>query len=79
MKVEVRMFSDFRKYLPEEAEKDQCCIEIENGSSLWKLLDNLGIPNQKPRVITVNDTNHREDYILKDADVVKVFPLAKGG
>ena len=73
------MFSDFRKYLPEKAEGDQFLIVLESGASVSQLLDKLGIPLQKPRVITVNDTNQREKHILKDADVVKIFPLAKGG
>lgn len=73
------MFSDFRNYLPEAAIRDECQIEASEGSSIGDILTQLELPEKKPRVITVNDTNRKEDFILNDGDVLKIFPLATGG
>ena len=73
------MFSHFQKYLPDDAEHDKCHIETETGTIISALLKHLGIPEQMARVITVNDTNRKEDFILNDADIVKIFPAAMGG
>ena len=35
--------------------------------------------NEKPKVLTVNDKHQQKEYILKDQDVVKIFPIAMGG
>jgi sulfur carrier protein ThiS len=79
MNVVVYMFSDFRKYLPPGSGRDHCKVQTIPGISVAELLDQLKVGNEKPRVITVNDTNRKEDYILTDGDVVKVFSVAKGG
>ena len=73
------MFSHFQKYLPAQAERDKCLIETETGTTISALLKHLGIPEEMARVITVNDTNRKEDFILNDADMVKIFPAAMGG
>lgn len=73
------MFSHFQKYLPAQAEGDKCHIETETGTRISILLKQLGIPEEMARVITVNDTNRKEDFILNDADMVKIFPAAMGG
>ena len=73
------MFSHFQKYLPAQAERDKCLIETETGTTVSALLKQIGIPEQIARVVTVNDTNRKEDFILNDDDIVKIFPAAMGG
>ena len=45
----------------------------------WFIDATPAFPEQMARVITVNDTNRKEDFILNDADMVKIFPAAMGG
>ena len=73
------MFSHFQKYLPVQAERDKFLIETQTGTTVSALLKQLGIPEQMARVVTVNDTNRKEDFILNDDDIVKIFPAAMGG
>ena len=73
------MFSHFQKYLPAQAERNKCLIETETRTTVSALLIQLGIPDQVARVITVNDTNRKEDFILNEDDMVKIFPAAMGG
>jgi hypothetical protein len=79
MEITVRMFSHFQKHLPADAERDRCVVQTDQGISIAVLLELLEIPDHRPRVITVNDTNRKEDFILEDKDVVKIFPVAMGG
>jgi len=79
MIVTVRMFSNFQKFLPPDAERDKCEVEIADGADLAELMDKLKIPTQMARVITVNDTNRKEYFKLDDRDIVKIFPVAMGG
>lgn len=73
------MFSHFQKYLPAQAERNKTLIETETGTTVSALLKQIGIPEQIARVVTVNDTNRKEDFILNDDDIVKIFPAAMGG
>jgi hypothetical protein len=73
------MFSNYRKYLPEGSEGDTCLIDVEKNLTIAQRLDLLQIPVEKPKVITVNDQNQKENYLLKKNDFVKIFPVAMGG
>lgn len=79
MILTVRLFSSFTKFLPAEAERDSFKVEAEAGTDLASLMEQLHIPARMTRVITVNDTNRKEDFVLGEGDVVKIFPVAMGG
>ena len=73
------MFSDIKKFLPQGSNDNYCEMTTEDGISVGELKNLLGIPEEKRCVVTVNDTNHRDDFVLKDRDLVKIFPVAMGG
>ncbi len=79
MIVTVRLFSSFTKFLPPDAERDSFRVETEADADLVSLMGQLNLPPKMPRVITVNDTNRKEDFVLGEGDVVKIFPVAMGG
>jgi hypothetical protein len=79
MILTVRLFSSFTKYLPADAERDSFKIETEAGTDLASLMEHLNIPPRMKRVITVNDTNRKENFVPGEGDVVKIFPVAMGG
>jgi len=79
MKVTVRLFSYFMKYLPSEAERDTWCVNLATNTTVVDLLTRLGLPSDVGRVITINDENRVEDVVLREGDVLKVFPVAMGG
>ncbi|MFC1762147.1 MoaD/ThiS family protein [Planctomycetota bacterium] len=79
MMVTVRLFSHLVKYLPPEAKHDTWTTALETDMCAGDLLTRLGFPPDIPRAITVNDENHKEDVVLQEGDVLKVFPVAMGG
>lgn len=79
IEVRIKMFSRLQKYLPPNADLKGWNSSVESGASVRELLLKNNIPVDVPMVITVNDTNEKADYILKDKDSVKLFPIAMGG
>ncbi len=75
----VRLFSNFRNFLPHHAEGDNVVLHPPDETDVKGILGILHIPAGMPRVITVNDENCGEGHILKEGDIVKVFPVAMGG
>jgi hypothetical protein len=73
------MFSDMKKFLPQGSDNNYCELTTDKGISILELKDLLGIPKEKRCVVTINDTNRRDDFVLEDRDLVKIFPVAMGG
>jgi molybdopterin converting factor small subunit len=79
MTITIRLFSDMKKYLPGVSEGDHRELDLDSGSTIGQLKRMLGIPGEKDCVVTVNDTNRKDEHVLDDKDTVKIFPTAMGG
>lgn len=84
MYIEVRMFMEFRKYLPLDAVEGKARVKVEEGTTVDGLLESLGVPLDEPKILVVNGVSHgacapASDQKLKDGDVVAVFPPVGGG
>ena len=54
-------------------------IELPQGSTLADLVEHLGLPPEKVRVIFVNGRIQQRDHILVSGDEVGLFPPVGGG
>ena len=84
MNVEVRMFMDFKKYLPSDSINGKAEICLKEGSTLEDLLKTLGIPVNQPKIIVINGISQGVstkvgEQVLKEEDVVSIFPPVAGG
>ena len=79
MKITIKAFSDYRKYIPQDASPGGWEVDITDGATIAELLEQIGIPADTPKVLTVNDTNEKADRVLKPNDLLKIFPMAMGG
>ncbi len=79
MKVEVKLFANFREYLPAGSKGYGCILEIEEGTTIGQVLRELKIPDSAPMITLVNGLHHRSDEALQPADVLSVFPPVGGG
>lgn len=82
--IEVKMFVDFQKYLPPDAVNGRAVISLEEGITLEELLNILGIPRDKPKMILINGLSQGvctqvKPQTLKQGDIVSIFPPAGGG
>ncbi len=90
VKVRVRAFASFREILGRETD-----LEVDEGSTVKDLLDNLATSNQRFKAEAFNSSGDLKDYVLlmknrkridpsgleelKDGDEVAVFPPVAGG
>jgi molybdopterin converting factor small subunit len=76
MLVNVKLMSMFARYLKNHKDGK---IDLEEGSTVRGLAENLGLPVKLVRIITVNGKQEDLDKVLTDGDLVYIFPPAIGG
>ena len=79
MKVEFILFAGLAQYMPEETGGKPFIVEIEEGTSVGKLLARFDVPREKKKIIFVNGIISKEETILKDGDRAGIFPIVAGG
>ena len=79
MEIEVKLFATLRDYLPEGSSRFSCKMKIEGSTRVEDILTNLKIPEEMPKIILVNGVHGKKDQILRDGDVLSVFPPVAGG
>ena len=79
MKIEVQLYATLSQYLLKGAEKRRAVMEFIDGTTVGRLLDQLGIPKEHPSMVLVNGIHAPDDTPLKDGDVLAVFPPLAGG
>jgi len=82
MKVELNLYASLGRYVPDVQERkgrNSCDVEIESGTTVGALLDQLGVPADAPKVIFLNGTHSERGAVLKEGDRVSAFPPVAGG
>jgi molybdopterin converting factor small subunit len=79
MRVQVKLFGEFRKHMPANSSSAAFGVDVDDGTSVQALLDTLGIPSDAPKTLVHNHRAGRLDAILLDADTLAVFPPVAGG
>ncbi len=79
MKVEVKLFANFREYLPPGSEKYSCTLEFAEGTTIKQVLARLKIPEDLPMVPLVNGIHRRPEDPLQPGDILSIFPPVAGG
>jgi molybdopterin synthase sulfur carrier subunit len=79
MKVEVKLFANFREYLPPGSSPYAHLLDIEEGTTIKQVLENLKVPPSNPMILLVNGIHKQADEVLQPGDVLSVFPPVAGG
>jgi molybdopterin converting factor small subunit len=86
MKIEVKLFAGFRKYVPDKSiEKDQAgransfVMDVPHGSKVGDITSSLGIPKDSKKIIFINGVHGDQETTLKENDRVGIFPPVAGG
>ncbi len=75
IKIDLQLFVTLSKYRPEKNE----FLEIQEGTSVGKLILDLGIPKDLVKLIFVNGKRQKTTYQLKNNDRLGLFPPVGGG
>jgi molybdopterin synthase sulfur carrier subunit len=81
MKIVVKLFATLREYLPGGPDKYSCTMDIREGSRVEEVVEQLKIPKEIPLIILINgiQSQEREKQVLKEGDVLSIFPPIAGG
>jgi molybdopterin converting factor small subunit len=79
MDIEVKLFATLRDYLPKGSTRFSCRMEIDGQTRIQDILTKLKVPEEIPKIILVNGIHGKKDQVLKEGDVVSIFPPVAGG
>ena len=79
MEIEVKLFATLRDYLPKGSDRFSCNMEVEGSTRVQDILSRLKIPEEMPKIILINGIHGKKDQVLKDGDVLSIFPPVAGG
>ena len=79
MKIEIRLFASFSRYLPPHAEGQKAEMTLKEGTTVKDLLVQLGVPLESVKLVFVNGIHTPLDYMIEDGDRIGAFPPVAGG
>ena len=79
MEIEVKLFATLRDYLPKESSRFSCKMKIDGQTQVKDILSSLKIPEEIPKILLVNGIHAKKEQILKEGDVLSIFPPVAGG
>ncbi len=81
MRIELRLFATLRRYLPPGSEKGKVLLDLQEGLTVEGLIQKLGIPPGMAELTVVNGQALQQGLqkVLRDGDVVSIFPPIAGG
>ena len=88
MYIQAKLFATLTRIVPDHVEERYpqltragrpVDVELPEESTLADLVDHLGLPPEKVRVIFVNGRVRPRDHVLAAGDEVGIFPPVGGG
>ena len=79
MEIEVKLFATLRDYLPKGSGRFSCKMDVNVSTRVQEVLSRLKIPEEMPKIILINGVHGKKEQILKEGDVLSIFPPVAGG
>jgi molybdopterin converting factor small subunit len=79
MKVRLSLNASLGDYSPEQDSGNPFTVELENGTTIGDLLDQLSVPADAPKILFLNGVHAERSTPLKNGDEVGAFPPVAGG
>ena len=79
MRVKLRLFATYRKYLPAGNDGNTVEVQVPIGTSVGDIASMFDVPLGQDSVILLNGTSPQLDDKVKDGDVISAFPAMAGG
>jgi len=73
--IELKLFATLQKFAPQASSAQV----VEAGTRVRTLVQELGIPEKKAKLIFINSRKVTLDSVLKDGDRLGIFPPVGGG
>lgn len=79
MKVHIKLFGAYRKYLTSNAQGSTYSIIVPIGIVIEELRDQVPLPVDENQVVLINGRSPKIGQILKEDDTIAFFPAMAGG
>ncbi len=80
MVVEIKVFASLRHHIPASKMRlEDNKWDIPEGTSVGEVLDILKIPKEEAKIVLINGRSAKMETILKEEDVLHIFPPMCGG
>lgn len=79
MVVKVKVFADLRQYIPELGLGESLAVNVESGTTIRQLFEQLGIPESEIKLAFVNGISLEFDHVLSVNDEISFFSPVGGG
>jgi molybdopterin converting factor small subunit len=80
IRIKIRLFSHFEKYLPDPKSADNSCyLNMKEKATVREVLSELGMPLGIPKVIILNNEQGSLEGVLKNGDILTIIPPMAGG
>jgi sulfur carrier protein ThiS len=83
MRITIKLYASLAAHLPDHARStNQHQVELANGTTVGQALAPYGLPPALTKLVLVNghyiEEDNRGSHLLKDGDVLAVWPPAGG-
>jgi len=79
VRVEVRLYANLRRYVPQLSIGEAMELELYEGATLRHIFTRLGLPESEVKRVIVNGLSKGYEYVLLDGDRIAIFPPVAGG
>jgi molybdopterin converting factor small subunit len=79
MNIEVKLFANFREFLPPGFRGYSVFLDVEEGTTIGQILEMLKIPESIPMITLVNGIHQKFEDPMHANDVLSLFPPVAGG
>jgi molybdopterin converting factor small subunit len=79
MKINLNLYASLAEYLPDRTRGNPNSLELPEGTTIKRLIEQLRIPFDIPRIIFLNGAHAPLETFLKDGDRLGMFPPLAGG
>lgn len=79
MRIEVRLFATLRSYLPPHSLEGAAVLDVAAGSTVRDVIRSLGIPADFDHVTLIDGCDSRPGSVLREGQILTVYPPLMGG
>lgn len=84
MKITFKLYAGLTDYLPaQERASNKLALDLPEGTAIAKVIEPFGLPQKMVHLVLVNGVyvapENRLTHVLKDGDVLAIWPPIAGG
>lgn len=84
MRITLKLYATLSDLLPSSAVKNAAAVEVEEAVTLHEIIDKYRVPRELAHLVLINgvfvcDADRDQSGLLKEGDVLAIWPPVAGG